>query len=91
MNNVIKHAQATQVTVSVQRADECVLITVEDDGAGYDPVEALAKGGSFGLLSIREALERLGGNLELDARPDHGCRAMLSAPLALTVTELDSV
>lgn len=91
LNNVIKHARATQVTVSVQRVDERVLITVEDNGAGCDSVEALTKGSSFGLLSIREALKRLGGTLQLDTCPGRGCRAILIAPLALTVTELDSV
>ncbi|MFC1766264.1 PAS domain S-box protein [Planctomycetota bacterium] len=85
LNNVVKHARATQVTVSVLAADEHVFITVEDNGAGCDPAEALIQGGSFGLLSIREALERLGGALELDTRPGHGYRAILSAPLALTV------
>ncbi|MFC1652895.1 hypothetical protein ACFL3F_04160 [Planctomycetota bacterium] len=60
-----------------------MFITVEDNGAGCDPAQALTKGGSFGLLSIREALERLDGTLQLDTRPGHGCQALLSAPLAL--------
>jgi signal transduction histidine kinase len=83
LNNVVKHAQATLVTVSIARENDRMVILVEDNGMGCDPNAGQVKGGGFGLLSIREALEHLGGTLNLSSRPGRGCRAILSAPLML--------
>ena len=82
--NVVKHAQAHKVKVSIKKLGEQICITVEDDGVGFDPAEVLsmaAKRGEFGLFSIRERLERLGGHLEIESKPGSGCRIKMMAPL----------
>jgi len=82
--NVVKHAKAHNVKVSVQKIGNEIQVTVEDDGIGFEPAESLAKAareGKFGLFSIRERLEQLGGRLEIDSKATHGCRATMTAQL----------
>jgi len=82
--NVVKHAQASKVKVCVQRADEDVCVSVEDDGVGFNPAEVkavAAKSNKFGLFSIRERLEQLGGRIEIDSVPGRGSKILMMAPL----------
>jgi PAS domain S-box-containing protein len=82
--NVVKHAGAHKVKVSISKLDNHICVTVEDDGVGFDPVEVLstaAKKGEFGLFSIRERLEDLGGHLQIDSAPGQRCKVTMKAPL----------
>jgi len=84
LTNVVKHAQAKKVKVSVLRVNDQIRIIVEDDGIGFDSIkiadEAIKEGG-FGLFSIRQRLEQLGGNLEINSKPNCGCTVIMTAPL----------
>ena len=82
--NVVKHAQARKVKVSIRKIGSEINIDVEDDGVGFDLTEVASiatKTGGFGLFSIRERLERLGGHLEIESGPGRGCKVMVRAPL----------
>ncbi len=82
--NVVKHARASTVRVSLRRAGARLRIAVEDDGAGFDgskPRSGHAAGGGLGLFAIRERLRHLGGRLEIRTAPDAGTRATISVPL----------
>jgi PAS domain S-box-containing protein len=82
--NVVKHAHAHKVKVSVRKLDNHICVTVEDDGVGFDPAEVIsmaAKKGEFGLFSIRERLEGLGGHIQIDSAPGRGCKVTMTAPL----------
>jgi PAS domain S-box-containing protein len=82
--NVIKHADARKIEVSTRRDRGRIRITVADDGIGFDPREIISrKGGKggFGLFSIRERLQHLGGSLKVDSKLGQGTRVTLSAPL----------
>lgn len=82
--NIVKHAQAQHVKVSVARADKNICVGVEDDGVGFDPADvaaAAARRAEFGLFSIRERLEQLGGYLEIDSKPGQGAKITMVAPL----------
>jgi PAS domain S-box-containing protein len=82
--NVVKHAQATEVTVALQREGGMLRIEVEDDGVGF-PASERGRGDGrrerFGLFSIRERLQHLGGSFEVFSEPGRGVRAVLLAPL----------
>lgn len=58
--NVVKHAQAQNVKVSIGRDNDKVRIEVADDGVGFIPSPQLNKTEGFGLFSIRERLNYLG-------------------------------
>jgi PAS domain S-box-containing protein len=82
--NIVKHAHANKVKVSIRKAGTHIQVCIEDDGVGFDPAEtaSMAAGrAEFGLFSIRERLEELGGLLEIDSAPGGGCNVTMTAPL----------
>jgi len=82
--NVVKHARATQVKVSVRKRHLSIEVTIEDDGVGFDMSEICSRWGrgeGFGLFSIRERLNHLDGRLEVVSNPGYGARVTLFAPL----------
>jgi PAS domain S-box-containing protein len=84
LHNVVKHAKATRVKVSLQRAGKHVQVEVEDDGVGFPASARCRKDGireGFGLFSIRERLQHLGGRFEVFSQPGRGVRAVIVAPL----------
>ena len=78
--NVVKHAHATRVAVSMQRRADQVAVVIEDNGVGCDS-EVMTGSHGFGLLSIRESLERLSGTLGIESRRGGGCRVTVVGPL----------
>ena len=74
LTNVVKHANAQQVKVTILKKGGGVEIRVEDDGVGFDssvPIEG------FGLFHIREQLRDVGGHMTIESEPGHGVRATL--------------
>jgi PAS domain S-box-containing protein len=84
LTNVVKHARAQRVTVSMTCAGPTVQIVVEDDGLGFDPASVKSlpdRRGGFGLFSVAQRMADLGGSLEMVSEPGKGCRATLVVPL----------
>ncbi len=74
LNNALKHALASEVTVRLELLDDrWVSIEIEDNGRGFDPATAAASDG-MGLVTMRERAESFGGSLTIDSTPGHGCR-----------------
>jgi signal transduction histidine kinase len=89
LSNVIKHSKAGNVSVSVRTTkDSRLMMVIEDDGAGFDSAAILARR-SFGLSSMRERAEVLGGTFRIkSARTGmlsrkHGTRIEVDLPLSL--------
>ncbi len=88
--NVVKHADARHATVTASRHDDCLRMSVKDGGRGFD-LKAILPGepggaGGFGLFTIRERIELLGGELQIDTRPSGGCAVTLVVPLRQKTT-----
>lgn len=82
--NVLKHARASSCRLSVSQDDGEVRMVLEDDGVGFDAAAAptpTGKAGGFGLFSIREQLEPMGGQLTIESSPGRGTRAEMRVPL----------
>ena len=80
--NVVKHARAGSAQVQMRVDDGYIVIEIQDDGIGMEP-EASQEGSTgqgFGLFSIRERLNPLGGFLKIDSQPKQGTRATIMAP-----------
>lgn len=77
--NVAKHAQARHAKVVITKAEDWLRIQVEDDGVGFDVAKSRAAG--FGLFSIRERLDHIGGHLKVKSKPGHGTKVTLTIPL----------
>jgi len=81
LTNVAKHARATVCRVYIQRLPNTVLITIEDNGAGFDLTEvARAADRGLGLIGIRERASHLQGTLRLESAPGKGTRLTVELP-----------
>jgi len=90
ISNVIKHAQASALSIWLEQEEDELVVTVQDDGVGFDPATTLHRvdgGRGFGLFSIQERMTDLDGNLELVSQPGAGCRAILHLPLQAPTPE----
>jgi signal transduction histidine kinase len=84
LTNIVRHAQAHHVWLTLNYDAETVTITVEDDGKGMEPSiqQGIANNTqSIGLLGMRERLEFLNGSLEIDTAPGMGTRIVATIPL----------
>lgn len=81
LNNALKHANATEVTVQLRAGDDGARLEIVDNGKGFNP-DAVTRKGGLGLLSMRQRTERLGGQLTIRSGPDKGTRitVRLAAP-----------
>jgi PAS domain S-box-containing protein len=80
-NNIVKHACADRVRVSLDRIDDVLHLLIEDNGCGFDPdsmhcVEGQSRG--LGLLSMRERASLSGGSYQLESSPGQGTRIEVS-------------
>ncbi len=76
ITNVVRHAQAHEVWVTLHCQDELCL-TIRDNGVGFNVAAAQARaahGGSFGLLGMRERVGIVGGRLTISSSPGHGAQ-----------------
>jgi len=82
--NVAKHAGvSTAMVTTAQGEGDTLVVTVSDAGAGFDP-DAKSPGngvGGFGLLSVRERLGLLGGEVSIRSNPGDGTSVLLKVPL----------
>ncbi len=81
LSNVIRHANAAQVTIEVAAAGGELRLEVADDGSGFDAT-APAEEGHQGLINMRRRAESLGGGLQVESAPGAGTRIIITLPLS---------
>lgn len=83
LNNVRKHAHARKVVVTLGLEPKMITAGVKDDGQGFDLKQALAvrSGDSFGLISMKERVELLGGRMEIKTEPGRGTEVLFRIPV----------
>jgi two-component system sensor histidine kinase UhpB len=77
LNNVVKHAEATRVTIVLREMDDRLLLSIRDDGKGFDPAE---RAPGIGLENMRRRAVAMGGELKILSAPGKGCELILQAP-----------
>ena len=81
LTNVVKHADASRVTVWLRRpSDRNVELVIHDDGAGFDPNEV--RDGGLGLVGMRERVALLGGRMSVESSEGAGTMLTAEVPLA---------
>ena len=82
LNNVVKHARAQRVTIRLARAAAALELTLSDDGQGFDPAAPAPepRAGGFGLVGMRERVERLGGTFALTSAAGAGTTLHVALP-----------
>ncbi len=81
IQNIRKHAVASDVRVQVQLEDDELLVTVADDGVGFESGMPVAREGHFGMEQMRELAEDMGGSLLVESVPGSGTRVHARIPL----------
>jgi|YNPNPStandDraft_1061719.scaffolds.fasta_scaffold02656_10 signal transduction histidine kinase len=79
LTNCARHARASEIRVTVHGRQDALIMTIQDDGVGFDPAEVSGRG--LGLLGIQERVRELGGRLSILSQPGRG--TMLSAEVPL--------
>lgn len=82
LTNVVKHAGASRVVLTLGRTNGVLRLHVEDNGAGFDPARRSASG--QGLRNMGERARRLGGSLSIESTPGRGTRISVKVPLEET-------
>jgi two-component system NarL family sensor kinase len=80
LNNIVKHAKATNVQLQLTTTDAFARLLVRDDGIGFNPPDAQHKTG-IGLQSMRERSEAQGGELRIVSAPGQGASVAITLPL----------
>jgi PAS domain S-box-containing protein len=80
LNNVAKHASASRVLLRLEAQAGSMVLTVSDDGAGFDPLEAEARASRWGMTTMKERMVAAGGSLEVESAPGKGTTLTASVP-----------
>ena len=81
INNIIKHADAQSVKISIFQDDKSIKIKIIDDGKGFDPLAQTAKSEGMGLENIKSRIEFLKGEIQIESVPDQGTNVQVEIPL----------
>jgi signal transduction histidine kinase/ligand-binding sensor domain-containing protein len=86
LNNIMKHAQSTEVLVKIARTPDRLTLTIRDNGVGFTPGARPSKGGKsgFGLTGMEERAHLLGGELRVTSAPDAGTVLTMEIPLGVS-------
>ncbi len=80
IRNVIKHAEATVVRVTLSHESPGILLVIEDDGRGFHP-QLVDETSHFGIALMRERVELARGVADIDSSPEGGTRLTVRLPL----------
>ena len=77
LNNALKHARAKKIDIALQMSNGGVLLTIRDDGSGFDPADPQIRSKRLGLTSMQERAEAVNGTLTIRSEPGHGTQVSL--------------
>lgn len=81
MTNTAKYAKASQLGIVFESREKEVVVTVVDDGVGFDVEHATHAGKGLGLFGMRERAQLLGGSVDIRSAPDDGTTVIIRIPL----------
>jgi PAS domain S-box-containing protein len=85
--NMVKHAQANQVDVTLFQEGETVRVSLRDNGRGFEKEQvksSMSSAGGFGLFNVAERLRSIGGEMQIESALGQGSHFILTAPLTQT-------
>ena len=80
VSNAIRHGEAKSVLVTVAFSDKSLVLTVADDGKGFDVESAQKMAGHYGLAGMRRRCADLGGEMEMKSSPGSGATLVFRIP-----------
>jgi two-component system sensor histidine kinase DegS len=82
ISNIEQHAQAKIVNLSLLWEEPDLIITLEDDGVGFNP-DALSGFGHFGIQIMKQRADEINGSIEISSTLDQGVKIILRCPLTV--------
>ena len=76
LNNVLRHAHAKSVSVTLKQGRQNVILEILDDGRGFDPKRV--DGGGWGLKNMKERVTQVNGTLKINSKPDEGTKIIVT-------------
>jgi signal transduction histidine kinase len=81
VTNALKHADAGRIRIELDYQPEELLLSIFDDGGGFEASASVSALGHFGLLGMRERAGKIKGRLQVQSRPGHGTQIELAVPI----------
>jgi len=86
MNNILKHAKATQVIVNLKYLNDIFTLEIKDNGVGFNVVEkqqSASSASGVGLKSIFNRAQLIGADISINSKPDQGTVILIKLPLRI--------
>ena len=83
LHNVFRHADATCVAVLLERRQNLLALTIEDDGCGFDQEGSASDRAGLGLLGMQERAALIGGKVEIESSPGNGTTVYVRVPVSV--------
>jgi NarL family two-component system sensor histidine kinase YdfH len=80
LTNAARHAKASRIWLILEEDGNCLVVTVSDDGVGFNPGEVEKRAGHFGLIGLRERARLANGTLEIRSAPSEGTSLIMRLP-----------
>ena len=90
LNNALKHAVATKIHLMLSQQEERVSLIITDNGKGFRLVD-FSDGGGLGLISMRERVDSLGGEISIDTEAGRGCTIQVELDLDQVIENSDTL
>ncbi|MED4586434.1 PAS domain-containing sensor histidine kinase [Brevibacillus choshinensis] len=87
MTNTAKYAQASQLGIVFENREKEVVVTIVDDGVGFEVEKALHTGKGLGVFGMKERAQLLGGSVDIRSAPDEGTTVIVRIPVPKEETE----
>jgi signal transduction histidine kinase/ligand-binding sensor domain-containing protein len=84
VNNIIKHSDAAEADIKIKSAENEIVITIKDDGRGFDTDNIKSKGSGLGLVSLKERTNMIGGKISINSSVGNGTEIKVILPLKLS-------
>src|SRR5665213_2010532 len=81
LNNVLKHAKASEIQVQILSEDSAIRLIIEDNGCGFDAAQKQEGRRGNGLRNMRKRMDSLGGRMEISTTPGHGAKLQFVLPV----------
>jgi signal transduction histidine kinase len=78
LNNVLRHASAKSISVTLKQGRRNVILEILDDGCGFDPRKV--ERGGLGLVNMHERVAQIHGKIQILSRPDKGTKIVITVP-----------
>jgi signal transduction histidine kinase len=87
LTNVARHAQATKINSMLEQDNEMIVLTINDNGKGFDQKQ-IPKKNTLGIIGMGERAMMMGGELKINSTPGKGTTTILKVPLRIETTPL---